>query len=241
MNFTCNGNVRPFKYRLSEFSKSVDGGNFSAIEVWSRLLSSGRKLGHHLQDTCERKKRAGGAQQRGAAENRRCGEIDHSPSAMHGRDGPAPPRPQDYSGRPHVADDRRRGASLIPLTPEVAAADRRIARYPRMRSALAAGASRKHLALLLVALHHGIDQPARPTIQTSVPESRSRIVEKRPDFFVFSSSLLLFTLLLLTTAVGSGKPAAVDNNRPNSDFPLRQLLAGLSEASSSQPRRSSSQ
>lgn len=62
-----------------------------------------------------------------------------------------------------MADDRRRGASLIPLPPEVAAdSGVTVTRYPGMWSALATGTSREHLALFLVALHHGIDLPRYP-------------------------------------------------------------------------------
>lgn len=85
----------------------------------------------------------------------RWSEIDRLPSAMRGRDRPASSRSQDYSGRSRVADHRRRGASLISLPPEMTANGCvTVSRYPGMRPALAASASREHLALSLVALHH---------------------------------------------------------------------------------------
>lgn len=85
----------------------------------------------------------------------RWSEIDRLPSAMRGRDRPASSRPQDYSGRSRVADHRRRGASLISLPPEMTANGCvTVSRYAGMRPALAASASREHLALPLVALHH---------------------------------------------------------------------------------------
>jgi len=80
---------------------------------------------------------------------------------MRGRDWPAPSRPENYSGWSHVTDNRRRSTSLISLSPEMTTNGRiRVARYSRMRPALAAGASREHFALLLVALHHIIDHLA---------------------------------------------------------------------------------
>lgn len=94
-------------------------------------------------------------QAQGGGQRSRRREIDHLPSAMCGRDGPAPSRSQDYSGRSRVTDDRRRGASLISFPPEMTADGHvTISRYSGMRPALTASASRKHFALPFVALHH---------------------------------------------------------------------------------------
>lgn len=54
-----------------------------------------------------------------------------------------------------MADNRRRSTSLISFPPEMTANGHvTVSRYPRMRPALAASASREHLALSLVTLHH---------------------------------------------------------------------------------------
>lgn len=135
-------------------------------------FNSSEKFGHHYENTCEKKSTDYHRQcaKVSVVKRSRPGEIDHSPSAMRGRDGPAPPRPEDYSGWSGMADDRRRSASLIPLTPEMTANAGRvtISWHSRMRPALAAGASREQLALLLVALHHGIRFVSRSNFLTSL-------------------------------------------------------------------------
>lgn len=79
------------------------------------------------------------------------------PSAVRRGDRPAPSGPENDGGGPSVAYDRRRGTSLVPLSPEMTAASTRPASGPRnswMGSTLATRPPREHFALPVVALHH---------------------------------------------------------------------------------------
>lgn len=79
------------------------------------------------------------------------------PSAVHRGDRPAPSGPENDGGGPSVAHDRRRGTSLVPLSPKMTAAAARPASGPRnswMGSTLATRPPREHFALPVVALHH---------------------------------------------------------------------------------------
>lgn len=79
------------------------------------------------------------------------------PSAVRRGDRPAPSGPENDGGGPSVAHDRRRGTSLVPLSPEMTTAARSASGPPRnswMGSTLATRSPREHFALPVVALHH---------------------------------------------------------------------------------------
>lgn len=79
---------------------------------------------------------------------------------MHGCNRPAPPRPKNNSRRFRVANDRRRGTSLVPFSPEMSTTATRSSSdtwytwYTGMRSTLTARSPRPHLAFSVVALYH---------------------------------------------------------------------------------------
>lgn len=154
-------NSRGQRYRPIKFSsKSID----PAIREYERKRWPSGGEGEGTQGGGQRSRRR---------------EIDHLPSAMCGRHGPAPSRSQDYSGRSRVTDDRRRGASLISFPPEMTAdGHATVSRYSGMRPTLAASASREHFALPFVALHHHrmdlLAAPARSPIELSRAQSSPR-------------------------------------------------------------------
>lgn len=79
------------------------------------------------------------------------------PSAVRRGDRPAPSGPENDGGGPSVAHDRRRGTSLVSLSPEMTTAARSASGPPRnswMGSTLATRPPREHFALPVVALHH---------------------------------------------------------------------------------------
>lgn len=110
------------------------------------------------------------------------------PSAVRRGDRPASSGPENDGGGPSVAHNRRRGTSLVPLSPEMTAAAARPASGPPrnswMGSTLATRPPREHFALPVVALHH-LSSLYSPAISSSfsisftVPFSREEFSRKK--------------------------------------------------------------
>lgn len=106
------------------------------------------------------------------------------PSAVRRGDRPAPSGPENDGGGPSVAHDRRRGTSLVSLSPEMTTAARSASGPPRnswMGSTLATRPPREHFALPVVALHHlsslsksAIPSPSPFSISLTAHFSRER-------------------------------------------------------------------